>query len=114
MPSVLNVGSTYDAVAVSKELGFQDLDLTGVTQLVFRVKFNKIGTGTLSWQLWNETDGTELALITDAAAAADNKNLSTTVAVNLTGIKTVRVRCKSTVATDDPYYYGSSVMLVKP
>jgi hypothetical protein len=30
-----------------------------------------------------------------------------------TGIKMVRVRCKSTVATDDPIFYGSSIRLVR-
>lgn len=114
MITLTNVGSTYDAIPASKGLGFQDIDFTGVTQVTFRVRWNKVGTGTLSWQLWNETDGAEIAVINDAAAAADNKNQSTTVAVNLSGVKTVRVRAKSTVAGDDPVYYGSSVLLVRP
>jgi hypothetical protein len=108
-----NVGSTYDAIPAAKGLGFQDIDFTDVTQLTFRCRWNKVGTGTLSWQLWNETDGSELAVITDAAAAGDNKTGSMTVAPGLTGVKTVRVRVKSTVATDDPTYYGASISVVR-
>ena len=58
-------------------------------------------------------DADVLVAVEDAAAAGDNKNQSTTVSVNLAGVKTVRVRCKSTVAGDDPVFYGSSVRLVR-
>ena len=111
MITLTNVGTTYDAIAASKGLGLQDIDFTGATSCLFRVFVNKIGTGTQSWQLWNVTDGTQIAVIDDAAAAGDNKNLSTTVVVNLAGVKTVRVRVKSTVAGDDPVFYGASVLL---
>lgn len=104
-----NIGTAYDSIAASKGLGFQDIDFTGMGQLVFRVMWNKVGTGTLSWQLWNQTDGVEITRIDDAAAAGDNKTNSVVVPVNLTGLKTVRVRAKSTVGADDPVYYGASV-----
>jgi hypothetical protein len=112
MITLTNVGSTYDTTTCpqSKGLGIQDIDFTGVTSIVFRVHYNKIGTGTLSWQLWNDTDSAELARIDDAAAAADNKKGSVTAAVALSGEKTVRVRCKSTQAADDPVFYGASVL----
>lgn len=114
MVNLTNVGTAYDAIAASKGLGFQEIDFTGVTSLTFRCRWNKVGTGTLSWQLWNETDSTELARIDDAAAAGDNKTNAVTVTPGLTGIKIVRVRAKSTVAADDPVYYGSSVRVVRP
>jgi hypothetical protein len=114
MISLANIGAAYDAIAASKGLGFAEVDFTGVTSLIFRVRYNKVGTGTISFQLWNDTDGTEIAVINDAAAAGDNKALSITVSTGLpTGVKLVRVRCKSTVATDDPVFYGSSIRLVK-
>lgn len=112
MITLTNVGSSYDTTAASRGLGLQDVNMTGVTQIVFRVRVNKLGTGTQSWQLWNETDGTQVAVIDDAAAAGDNKNLVTTANVNLTGIKTLRVRAKSTVGTDDPVFYGASILAV--
>ena len=112
MITLTNVGSSYDAIAAARGLGLQDVNMTGVTQIVFRVRVNKLGTGTQSWQLWNETDGSEIARIDDASVAGDNKNLVTTVNVNLTGIKTLRVRAKSTVATDDPIFYGASILPV--
>jgi hypothetical protein len=113
MISLLNVGASYDAIAASKGLGFAEIDFTGVTSIVFRVRCNKVGTGTISWQLWNETDAAEIGVINDAAAG-DNKNLSVTISSGIpTGVKQVRVRCKSTVAGDDPVFYGSSIRLVR-
>jgi hypothetical protein len=113
MVTLTNVGSSYDAIPAAKGLGFADIDLTGVTQIVFRVRWNKVGTGTISWQLWSDTDSTEIARIDDAAAAGDNKSLAVTANVSKTGVHSVRVRCKSTVATDDPVFYGASVRLVR-
>jgi hypothetical protein len=112
--TLTNVGANYDTIAASKGLGLQDVDLTGVTQVVFRVMWNKVGTGTLSWQLWDSTDSSEIARIDDAAAAGDNKSNTVTVNVSKTGIHTLRVRAKSTLASDDPVFYGASVLLVRP
>lgn len=114
MVTLTNVGSSYDAIAASKGLGIQDVDFTGITQVVFRVRWNKVGTGTLSWQLWDETDASEVARLDDAAAAGDNKTATTTVNVSKTGVHTLRVRAKSTVGADDPVFYGASILLVKP
>jgi hypothetical protein len=98
-------------VNAARGLGFARVDFTNVVQVVFTVMVNKIGTGTQSWQLWNETDGSEIAVVNDSGAAG-NKTLSATVNdPGLTGIKLVRVRAKSTVAADDPLYYGSCITL---
>ena len=110
MITLTNVGSAYDAIAGSRGLGIMDIDFTGITQVLFKVRVNKVGTGTQSWQLWNETDGIEIGVIADGGAAGDNKLLSATFVVSLSGIKTVRVRAKSTTAGDDPVYYGASVL----
>lgn len=110
MVTLTNIGTAYDGIAASKGLGLLDIDFTGVVSLTFRVRWNKIGSGTISWQLWNETNSTELARIDDAAAAGDNKSQSVTVPISgLSGLKTLRVRAKSTTGTDDPIYYGGSV-----
>lgn len=109
--TLTNVGATFDATAASKGLGFAVLDFTNATAVDFTVHANKIGTGTQSWQLWNETDGQQIAVIDDASAAGDNKVLTTTAAVALSGLKKVRVRARSSVAADDPVYYGASVVL---
>ena len=111
MVTLTNIGASYDAIAASRGLGLQDVDFTGVGNVLFRVRVNKVGIGTQSWQLWNETDGVELTRIDDAGASGDNKNLSVTVAVALTGVKTLRVRAKSTTGTDDPVFYGASILL---
>ena len=55
------------------------------------------------------TDGVELMVINDNGASGD-KLLSASKTTDLpTGVKTVRVRVKSTTAADDPVYYGASV-----
>lgn len=108
--TLTNVGANYDATAAAKGLGLASIDFTGCTRIDFLVNVNKVGGGTQSWQLWNVTDGSELMVIDDAAAAGDNKLLSAAKTANLpTGVKTVRVRAKSTTAADDPVYYGASV-----
>lgn len=115
MISLLNVGASYDAIAASKGLGFAEIDFTGVTSVVFRVRYNKVAAGasTISWQLWNDTDSAQIGVIDDATAAGDNKSLTATLSVALVGVKQVRVRCKSTVGGDDPVFYGASIRLVK-
>jgi hypothetical protein len=104
-----NISASYDGTNPQRGLGFVEVTMTGVSSVVFTVQVNKIGTGTQSWQLWNETDGTQVGVIADAAAAG-NKTLSQTFSgLALTGVKRLRVRALSTVATDDPVYYGASL-----
>jgi hypothetical protein len=109
--TLTNVGSSYDSINAARGLGCAEIDFTGVVSLKFTVQVNKIGTGTQSWQLWNETDAAELAVIDDAGASG-NKTLTVTVNSGLpTGMKLVRVRAKSTTAADDPLYFGSCIVL---
>jgi hypothetical protein len=103
-----NLGATYDATAPTRGLGWVQIEGLGVTGIELRVKYNKIGTGTLSFQLWDETTSAELCVINDAAAAGDNKEGVQGYVGGLTaGLHKLRVRAKSTVSTDDPVYYGS-------
>lgn len=109
-----NVGATYDSSGPAKGLGFVRLETAGITGLEWHVRWNKIGTGTLSFQLWNETDGTELGVINDAAAAGDNRSQTLTITPGSpldAGMKVLRVRAKSTVVADDPVYYGSTLRI---
>jgi hypothetical protein len=111
MVTLTNVGTAYDAIAASQGLGIGRLDFAGVTQVKFDVRVNKVGTGTQSWQLWNDTDGTQIGVIDDAGAAG-TKTLSATFNTGLpTGEKLVRIRAKSTNGADDPIFYGGSVLL---
>lgn len=109
MVTLTNVGTTYDAISVSKGLGCGLIDFTGVTTVRMDLKVSKVGTGTQSWQLWNDTDGTQIGVIDDAGAAGD-KTLSQTFNVALSGVKLCRIRCKSTVSADDPILYGGSIL----
>ena len=110
MVTLTNVGTAYDTTDASKGLGIAKIDFTGATSIEFDVRAKKVGSGTQSWQLFNETDAAELAVIDDAGAAGE-KYLSGTFAVNLIGSKRVRVRAKSTVGSDDPIFFGASVVV---
>ena len=104
-----NVGNAFDAIAPSKGLGIASIDFTGCTRIDLTVNVNKIGSGTQSWQLWNVTDGAELLVINDSGATGD-KLLTGALTSNLpTGVKTIRIRVKSTTAADDPVYYGAAL-----
>ena len=108
---ITNMASVYDGNNMQRGLGRCRIDFTNVASILFSVSVNKIGTGTHSWQLWNETDGTQIGVIDDTGAAG-NKTLSTTITSGIpAGIKDIRVRAKSTVSTDDPVYYGAYLFL---
>jgi hypothetical protein len=100
-----NIGTAYKVLATAV------VDFTNITAIDYLARWNKVGTGAQSWQLWNATDGVELAVFTDAAVAGDNRTQETTVAVALAGLKEIQVRGKSTTNADDPIFYGASVVL---
>jgi len=111
--TLTNVGATYDATAASRGLGITAIETEGIISVTFGVRVNHVGGGTQSWQLWNETDGAEIAVIDDTGVG-DNKLLSTTVTLGAplaAGVKIVRVRAKSTTAADDPVYYGGGLIV---
>lgn len=104
-----NVGASYDAIAISQGLGHVEVNMTGITSVVFTVRVNKIGTGTQSWQLWNETNSAQVGVIADSGAAGNKTLTATFSGLALSGVKLLRVRALSTVAADDPVYYGASL-----
>ena len=109
--TLTNIGTAYDTIPASQGLGLALIQATGITSVIFGVKVNKIGTGTQSWQLFNETDTSEITVIDDAGATGI-KMLSTTVNFNPaleSGVKMIRVRAKSTVPADDPIYFGGTL-----
>lgn len=108
-----NIGTSYDGTVASQGLGSAIVQIAGITQVIFGVRVNKVGSGTQSWQLWNDTDGAEVGVIDDAGATGI-KNLSTTINFGsplAAGIKTLRIRAKSTTGADDPVYMGASASL---
>lgn len=111
--TLTNIGSAYDGTDPARGLGVALVQTAGITQIIFGVRVNKIGTGTQSWQLFNDTDATEITVIDDAGAAGV-KTLSVTrdfAAPLGAGMKTVRVRAKSTVAADDPVFLGAALSI---
>jgi hypothetical protein len=110
--TLTNVGAAYDTTPASKGLGVCRIETFGISGFEFGVFVNKVGTGTQSWQLWDQTNAAQLAVIDDAGAAGD-KTLSVSQSVSPlpAGLRTLRVRVKSTTAADDPVFYGASLAL---
>lgn len=108
-----NVGASYDAIAPSRGLGLVRLNFAGVSVLEWGVAVQKVGTGTQSWQLWNETDQVEMAVINDPNGTGVKFFNGPTVSNGSlpSGEKLVRIRAKSTTAADDPVYYGGWLVL---
>jgi hypothetical protein len=104
-----NVGAAYDTIPLAKGLGHALIDFTGATAIELRVYVNKVGTGTQSWQLWDIDGAAEVLVANDAAAAGERVVTATKNTALPTGTKHVRLRAKSTIAADDPVYYGATV-----
>lgn len=107
--TLTNIGATFDASAGSQNMGYGYIQAAGITQVIFGVRVNKVGGGTQFWQLWNETDAAEVAVISDAAGTG-LKTLQTTVDFGsplAAGMKLVRVRARSSTAADDPVIYSA-------
>lgn len=110
MEILTNVGTAYDTISASKGLGWGLIDFTGITQITMAIKVSKVGSGTQTWQLWNDTDSAEIGAIADSGATGDKVLEQTFTGLVLTGVKRIRIRCKSTTASDDPIYYSGSVL----
>lgn len=108
---VTNVGTAYDATSVSRGLGMAIVDFTGATSVDFRVFVQKIGTGTQDWQLYNETDGLEIGVLSDAGGAAERVLTGLFTTGLPSGVKQIRVRARSTNAADDPVYLGGAMLV---
>ena len=108
-----NIGTAYDGSNPARGLGIARIQTAGITAFEFGVAVNKVGSGTQSWQLWNETDGAEIAVIDDAGAAGVKflSVVETLPAPLGAGFKILRVRAKSTTAADDPIFLGATLML---
>jgi hypothetical protein len=109
--TLTNIGASFDSTGVSQGLGWCRVERGGISQIEFRVRVNKVGGGTQTWQLWNETDGTEVASIADAGATGV-KELTVVQSFDpplALGVRSLRVRAMSTTAADDPVYFGASI-----
>lgn len=110
---VTNVGTTYDAVDMTRGLGRVMHDFTGVTEIRLNVSVKHVGTGALTWQLWNETDGIAIGTIADALNTAWHTVAATFTTGLPTGVKILRLRVLGSVAGDDPVYGGSAMFIRK-
>lgn len=107
--TLTNLGTTYDATPQSKSLGFVRLQCAGVTGAELTVRYNQQSAGALDWQLWDETNAAQIGVIS-TTGVGDNKNQTSTFTPATSpmpaGLRTLRLRCKGAVATDDAYLYA--------
>lgn len=110
-----NVGATYDATAQARGLGWARIERAGITGIELRVRVNKVGTGVQDWQLWNDSDAAQLLVVSDAGAAGERELVgSASYPVPLgAGQRNIRVRARSSVAADDPVYYGANLLITR-
>lgn len=107
-----NVGAAYDATVASRNIGYAYVEVAGIDQVLASVRVNKIGAGVQSWQLWNDSGASSVAVMQDAGAAGE-RELTTTVdlpAPLAPGVMRLRWRAMSTVAADDPWFYGGALL----
>lgn len=103
-----NVGTTFDAIDASRGLGRIEADWKAYSTLVLDVSTKHVGTGALTWELWNETDSQAIGTVADANSTVWHTRRGTFLNVP-TGIKVLRLRVRSTVATDDPAFGGATL-----
>lgn len=111
--TIANIPTTYDANVTMKGLGFVRLEGLGITGADLTIRFNRTSTGTIDFQLWNETGGgSQIMVVSDNTGNGDIElNDSVTVAALSAGLRTIRIRCKSSNGTADITYYGASVRI---
>lgn len=108
--AITNVGASYDAVDLSRGCGRVENDWTGVTEIRVNVSVKHVGSGNLTWQLWNETDSAAIGTISDTNNTAWHTVSGTFTTSLPTGIKILRLRVLSNTAGDDPVYGGSTLL----
>lgn len=109
-----NVGANYDTVGPAFGLGFCQIQCAGITGVELYVGVNKIGAGTQSWQLWDDTNSAEIMRIDDAGATGRKYLAATPLTFGsplAAQMRRLRMRAKSTTAADDPEYLGSSLVI---
>lgn len=112
--TLTNVGTAYDGTDASRGLGFFRVQTAGITGFEFAVGMDRNGAaGTISWQLWDDTNSVEVARIDDTTGAGA-KYVNTVVTLGSplpASLRRIRVRCKSTTNPDDPIYLGANVVI---
>jgi hypothetical protein len=114
MVTLTNVGVNYDANVAAQGLGFTHFDFRGVATIDFLIRVNKVGAGTQSWQLWatdvdGVSNGSQIGVIDDAGSTGVKTLAANFDVSSINDVKVVRVRAKSTTATDDPVFLGCSI-----
>jgi hypothetical protein len=118
-----NVGANYDTNNDSLSLPFVYVQGAGVTRIDAEIRTRKVGTGTQDYQLWDETNAAAAidtatatsGSLSDAGAAGDRTLSASRVfsAPLSPGVRKLRLRAKSSVATDDPVFLNAAILLFR-
>ncbi len=117
MPALVNIGNAYDAIAGTQDLGVLAIDFDGANRLDTGVVWTPTAiaaASVISWQLWNEDNQTEIAVMNIVApftpvARRVSKQVFDISALGLVGLIVTRLRLKSTTASDDLFYFGATL-----
>jgi hypothetical protein len=112
--TLTNIGTTFDAIPATKGLGILAVQTNGITQADWRGFYQRTGSGTITWDLFNQTDTTSLVQANDDGVAGTDKSITVTFTPAQplgAGIKLIRPRVKSTTAADDITFYGGSIRI---
>ncbi len=122
-PEAITLPTTADANSAVKALGFLRMECAGISKIEWLVRYNKLGTGTLTAEMRNETDSTTPDSFTDTGGAADNREnggAAGTAARIITpgspmakGTKIFRLRIFNSTASQTLILYGWSVRLFR-
>jgi hypothetical protein len=121
--TLTNVGTAYDTNSDSLSMPFVYLQGAGVTRVDLEMRVRKVGTGTQDWQVWDETNAVEAigpgsltsGSLSDAGGAADRTLQASRVFASALapGVRKLRLRAKSSVATDDPIFLNAALLVFR-
>ena len=109
-----NIGTAYVDVyvAAGDDGRTVRVDFTGKTQVSGRLLWDKLGTGTHAVKCVNRDLTTDTLWELTNVLAGGNVIPLTTLPAWATGVKNIKLQCKSTVATDDPVFRGANINLI--
>jgi hypothetical protein len=105
------LGVAFDATDASRALGFFEINVTDLRSLRGTLRYRRVGTGILVIELFNETTGVALLSLSDSTTTTNQSVTQTIFPPIGNGIHFLRVRIRSTVASDVPIFFGASFIL---
>lgn len=115
MPTLTNIGTAYDAIPLSQDLGVLAIDFDGAGRLDMAIVWNPTAVPAAAgvlWQVWNEDAQSEVGMLQMNGALAAGRRVTRHVfdvsAAGLAGLVVCRLRVRGVVGSEDLVYYGAT------